>query len=81
MAENFTLSVFYKNKIRKYDAELRMNGYVHAIVIVVDDQEIIFEPDEERNYRAVLTGNPEEQNTPDVELLQAIVNEIEVAFK
>jgi hypothetical protein len=81
MAETFTLNVVYKNKTREYDATLITNGYIHAIVIVVDEQEIVFEPDEERNYRAVLTGNPEKQNLPDVELLQAIVNEIELAFR
>ena len=81
MAETFTLNVVYKNKAKEYDAELRMNGYVHNIIIIVDEQEIIFEPDEERNYRAVITGNPGKQNPPDVELLQAIANEIELAFK
>ena len=47
----------------------------------MDEQEIIFEPDEERNYRAVLADKPGKQNPPDVYLLQAIAIEIELAFK
>jgi len=81
MAETFTLQVLYKNKERSFDAELRVTGYTYRIVVTVDNREIVFERDEERNYRAILTEETEIRNLPDVELLKAIANELEIAFK
>lgn len=81
MTEEFILNVDYRNKTREFKAELRMMGYTHKIMVLVDDQEIIFEPDEERNYRAVLPENADDQKPPDIELLKAIAAELEAAFK
>jgi hypothetical protein len=81
MTEDFTLNVEYHNKTRELKAELRMMGYTHKIMVLVDGQEFIFEPDEERNYRAVLPENVENQKLPDIELLKAIAAELEAAFK
>lgn len=81
MAESFTLDVLYKNIPRQFDAELRVTGYTYRIMVSVNDQEIIFEPDEERNYRAVLPDNAKKQNVPDVELLKAIASGLEAALK
>jgi hypothetical protein len=81
MTETFNISVTYNNKTREYTGELRMTGYTHRIVIVVDSQEVVFEPDEERNYRAVIYENEVKQNPPEAGLVKAIAEELEAAFK
>jgi hypothetical protein len=81
MTETFTLSVTYHNKTREFTAELRVTGYTHRIVVMVDKQEVVFEPDEERNYRAVIYESEERQNPPEAGLIKAIAGELEEAFK
>jgi hypothetical protein len=81
MTESFTLSVTYHNKTREFTAELRVTGYTHRIVIMVDKNEVVFEPDEERNYRAVIYEGEVKQNPPDAGLIKAIVEGLEEAFK
>jgi hypothetical protein len=81
MTEKFVLTARYKNLDRDFDAELRLYGYTHKIAIVIDEIEILFEPDEERNYRAVLPDAIGREKTPDTELLEAIAKELELAFK
>jgi len=80
MPETFVLTVQYKNQDRDFDAELRMLGYTHKIAIIVDEVEIIFEPDEERNYRAVVLED-NKQKLHDPELIKTIALELQAAFK
>ena len=48
----------------------------------VNGQEIIFEPDEERNYRAVINYDDIGKNKPvDIELLKEITKAIEIIVK
>jgi len=55
-----------------------MSGYTHKIQVEVDGQIIMFEPDEERNYRVVLNaGQLEKETKLDVGLLKAIAEVIE----
>jgi len=78
MAESFTLIVNYKGKEYQLDSELRVFGYIHKVAIKLEGKEILFEPDEERNYRAVI---PEGSKIEiDIGLIQAIAKELEVAF-
>jgi hypothetical protein len=79
--ETFTLPIFYKNEHRDYPATLQVFGYTHKIVVRVGEQDILFEPDEEKNYRAVLPVTPEGRPQADIELLQAIAATLEEAFK
>ncbi len=43
--------------------------------------EVLFEPDEERNYRAVIDPEQVERSRIDVEVLKAIAEAIEVITK
>ena len=43
-----------KDQEWQFESELRIFAYTHKISDNVNGTEIIFEPDEERNYRAVL---------------------------
>ena len=81
MADSFTLEVTYKGQQREFEAELRTFGYTYKIVIQVNDTEVIFEPDEERNYRAILSDTETAKQPIDQELLRAIVLALEEAFK
>lgn len=77
--ETFTLPVYYNNEYRDIPASLKLFGHTHKIAIRIGEHDVIFEPDEERNYRAIIQGGiglPEK----DVELLKAIAQALEAAF-
>lgn len=51
--EPFELPVDYKGQEIIIPGTLKRRGYSYKIHMEVDGQEIIFEPDEERNFRAI----------------------------
>ena len=55
MSETFDLPLWYNGKEMFLPAELLPMGFTHKIKVTVDGLDILFEPDEERNYRAVIT--------------------------
>lgn len=80
MDEPFELPVCYKNEEMLFPAELQQTGYTHRFRVDVYGQDVFFEPDEERNYRAVV--DPEKISSKiTVELLQAIAETIESLVK
>ncbi len=67
-----------KGEEKSFKASLQVTRYTHRFIVDVNGRDIIFEPDEERNYRAVL--NYEDTNNItniDRELLKAISNVID----
>ena len=54
MDEQFELPVEYKGQQHIFKATLLVYGLSHKFSVDVNGQVIVFEPDEERNYRAVL---------------------------
>ena len=80
MAELFTLTVSYLNNEKEYNAELQVYGYSYKIAITINDAVVFFEPDEERNFRAVF-AEPDTKMDIDKGLLQAIAMQLEEAFK
>ena len=80
MAESFTLFVNYKGKEYQLDSELRVFGYTHKIAVSLEGGEILFEPDEERNYRAVIPDYEGSKAKTDIGLIQAITKELEATF-
>jgi hypothetical protein len=82
MDDALEIPVTYEGQELSFPARLLLTGYTHKIQVEVDGQMIMFEPDEERNYRAVLDTNQLEQGArPDVPLLQAIAAVIESVVK
>lgn len=77
MAEKFSLQIHYKNKDLELPAELRVTGYTHKIAVSIGDVEVIFEPDEERNYRAVLPDAANTNRNIEPLLLETIAKELE----
>ncbi len=53
-------------------------GYTHKFKVLVNGEEVLFEPDEEGNYRAVLSTLPEEKKARNIDtaLLQVIADTI-----
>jgi hypothetical protein len=80
MAGSFTLVVNYKGKEYHLDSELRVFGYTHKIAINLEGVEILFEPDEERHYRAVIPGNEGSKTKIDLRIIEAITKELEATF-
>jgi hypothetical protein len=76
--ESFDLPVNYKGKELLFPANLRAFGYGYKIEVTINGQTILFEPDEERNWRGMVIeveGNMPQ--APDKELLAAVVTSIE----
>jgi len=78
--ESFTFSILYKNQERNFDAVLQQYGYSYRITIPIDGMDIFFEPDEERNYRAILPDAAGNKKV-DAQLLQTIATRLEEIFK
>ena len=82
MAEQFDLPVEYKGEKRFFKATLNVYGYTHKFHVEVNGETIIFEPDEERNYRAVFNYNEiENSKSIDIELIKKITKAIEEVVK
>ncbi len=80
MAEPFQFDIVYHDKQLIYNAELRVYGYTYKIAVQVNGTEILFEPDEERNFRAVV-AEPSGKPVPDSGLLEAITNRLHELFR
>jgi hypothetical protein len=82
MDEKFQLPVLYKGEELLLAASLLVTGFTHKFVVEVSEQEIIFEPDEERNYRAIIPYEDFGKEKPvDKQLLKAIAEAIETLVK
>ncbi|MBN8787239.1 MAG: hypothetical protein J0I84_09120 [Terrimonas sp.] len=78
MNESFELPVQYRNKTILLPAELKIWGYSHRILVTLQEQVIIFELDEERNYRALISDG---EKLPALEMIKAITESLESIFK
>ncbi|WP_026464626.1 hypothetical protein [Adhaeribacter aquaticus] len=79
---NLEIPVTYKGEEYSFPARVVITGYTHKIGVEVDNQLILFEPDEERNYRAVLGPAQLEKGIKvDIALLKAIAAVIESVVK
>ena len=78
MDEPFEIPVTYKGKEIAFKAQLLRLGYTHKFKVWIADYEVLYEPDEERTYRAVVdTALLESGKKIDANLLKAIAAAIE----
>ncbi|WP_127125055.1 hypothetical protein [Pseudoflavitalea rhizosphaerae] len=72
------IPVTWKGKELSFPARLQQTGYTHRILVDVDGVEIVLEPDEEKNYRAMLVDpdHPDAKRL-DAGLIAAIVEVVE----
>jgi hypothetical protein len=79
MNEPFEIIVPYKGENLSFNARLIRYGYTHRIIVSVSGTDVVFEPDEEKNYRALIdsadTAITDKQ--PEVDLLGVIAETIE----
>ncbi|WP_146897767.1 hypothetical protein [Adhaeribacter aerolatus] len=76
------IPVTYKGQELCFPAKLLMTSYTYKIQVEVNDQLVMFEPDEDRNYRAMLDPAHLENGAKlEVQLLQAIAEVIESVVK
>jgi hypothetical protein len=78
MDESFEIPVHYKGQELHFTSRLLISGYSHKFEVDVYGSRVIFEPDEERNYRAIAEAEAakKDQKT-DLYLLEAIARAIE----
>ena len=82
MEDEFDLPVLFRGEEKSFRARLLLYGYSYKIQVIVDDQPILFEPDEERNWRALIDTEDGEKHKPvKVELLQSIAASLESLTK
>jgi hypothetical protein len=75
MDEPFIITIQHKGKERDLEASLQVFGYSHRFHVLVDGSDIIFERDEEGQYRAIIAPEAETKNI-DTGLLQSIATAI-----
>lgn len=80
MYDTFELPVAYKNETLMMPAQLVQTGYTHGFKVDVDGQEILFEPDEEGNYRALVKADESQQEIR-TDLLESIARAIEAVTR
>jgi len=81
MENTFQLPVYYRGKEEEFASQLLQFGYIHKIQVDVNGIAVMFEPDEERNYRAYVDPSSEEFDKLDPVLLKAIAEAIERIVK
>jgi hypothetical protein len=78
MDNSFELPLNYKGKELVFEGQLHQYGYTHKIEININGVSVMYERDDERNWRAIVEpGEIERNKFINTELLQAIANAIE----
>jgi len=81
MEEPFVLTVNYNNEEKEYQCTFRKWGYSYRITVNINGMETWFEPDEERNFRAVSMAEGAGQKPPDRDLLAVIAAKLCEVFR
>jgi len=82
MEDNFEIPVTFNNKQLSFPGRLLNYGYSTKIEIDIEGTKVLFEPDEERNWRALISYEDVQANKKlDPALLKAIAGAIEELIK
>jgi hypothetical protein len=81
MEDGFELPVVYRNEECLFPARLLQLGYTFRVEVDIRGRLFNFEPDEERNWRALLPYGDEDRKAIDVELLRAVAEALESITK
>ena len=82
MDEEFQLPVSFNNAELNFPARLLNYGYSYKLELDIEGTKLLFEPDEDRNWRALIAYEELNANKKiNVELLQAIASSIEAIMK
>lgn len=69
----FGLPVTYKGEEHSFKDSLATFGYAYKFYIIVEGSELVFEKDDEGEYR-VLTENDDKNKAVDIGLMQTIID-------
>jgi hypothetical protein len=82
MDNSFEIPITYHSEDYHFPAELITYAYSYKIAVSVFDETIFFEPDEEGNFRAVISYEELQQSkTIDKSLLEAIAEKLVLLFR
>lgn len=71
--EEFELTVIFNGKELRFPVQLLNYGTSYKLQVEIEGTRVFFEPDEERNWRAVMTYEDMQANKKlNIELLQVI---------
>jgi hypothetical protein len=73
MEHFFEIPITFKGKDHVFNGRLVTFGYVYKFFVIINNAELEFERDEERNYR-VLNNDEEKTRHIDAELLGVVVS-------
>ncbi|KAA8485060.1 hypothetical protein BDE36_2229 [Arcticibacter tournemirensis] len=79
MDDLLVLPVEYRGESLKFETRIFSYGYTYRVEVDIGGFKVIFEPDEERNYRAISSAEQmdKKENMPDKDLLQAIALQLQ----
>ena len=72
MDNTFELDVDFNGETYEFEGNLIIGGYLHKIELDVQGTKVYFEPDEERNYRALMSVEDLNKSELSIGLLKAI---------
>ena len=78
--DEFEIPITYKGLNREFSAKVLHLGYVYKIQIEVDEVVVLFEPDENRQFRAVLADPEAVAKSVDKELIETIAQTLDSLF-
>ena len=82
MDDGLSIDVVVGGKEYTFETRLAAVGYTHRFYVLINGIEVVYEPDEERNYRAVLNNADHAKvNDHDMELIKAVGEQIEAIGK
>ena len=82
MEDEFELPVNFNGKNLTFPAKLLNYGYTVKLEVDIEDTKVLFEPDEERNWRALISFEDLQANKKlNPELLKVIAQVIETITK
>ncbi len=77
MEENFTIDISNNGREMNFDARFVPFGYSYKILVNVNNIEVSFEPDENRNYRAIVQDQHQSNlKEKDKEIIKAIIERL-----
>ena len=80
MDDLFKIDIVYQGDVVEFEVRLVSAGYLHKFYVTVCKEEVIFEPDEERNYRAiVIEDSIKDLTDKDNEIIRLIAEKLCVA--
>jgi hypothetical protein len=78
MDDLLVLPLSYQGEELEFQVRVYRYGYIHRVEVMIGDIAVQFEPDDEQNYRALVSPEQMEQSRKlNVGLLRAIAQQLE----